>query len=261
MALSVLMVYEPLSSTRERENYWRSYISFYEKFWDGPATPQSSWYGREYDEFREALSKELGLDKREVQDCFFMKDENGHYFVAPVGSKVNLNIFSAENFIPLEWFLMYDGGQKKYFYTHTGFGAIHHDAIYYNTRIEDALARLGDAVRDIEKSLDMPEESRDLTLAGTLRDLREGASNLRDWLSGFDSGGFVLLNYGEICSHIEPDSMKNEDSVSELRRAVTLSAGGHADEASGVIKALLSKWEEISRAASGSRPRSSSTLQ
>lgn len=261
MALSVLMVYEPLTSTRDRENYWRSYISFYEKYWDGPATPQSSWYGRDYDDFRDALSKELGLDKNSIEDCFFIKDENGGYYIVPVGSKVNMNIFSAENCIPLEWFLMYDGGEKKYFYTHTGFGAIHHDAIYYNTRIENALGRLKDAAGEIEKSLDSPGNSAGAGVADALRDLSEGVRNLRDWLSGFDTGGFVLLNYGEICSLIAPDSMKNEDSVSELRRALTLAAGGKAQEAETALRVLLSKWDEISRAASGTVPKSSSTVQ
>lgn len=261
MALSVLMVYEPLSSTRDRENYWQSYISFYEKFWDGTATPQSSWYGRDYDEFREALSKELGLDKNNIHDCFFMKDDNGYYYVVPVGSKVNMNIFSAENFIPLEWFLMYDGGEKKYFYTHTGFGAIHHDAIYYRTRIEDALRRLVDAEGEIEKSLGLPGNSPGASVAGMLRDLSQGVKNLRDWLSGFDPAGYVLLNYGEICSHIEPDTMKNEDSVSELRRVITLSREGKVRDAETALRALLSKWDEISRAASGTATKTSSTVQ
>ncbi len=260
MAISVLMVYEPVESTREKENYWRSYISFYEKFWDGTATPQSSWYGREYEEFREFLSKELGLKKSEIEDCFFMKDEEGRYYLAPVGAKVNLNIFSAENFVPLEWFLMYEGEEKKYFYTHSGFGAIHHDAVYYNTRVEKALGRLDGAVKEIEKSLELSQNESGM-LHDTLRDIREGALNLRNWLGGFDPRGFVLLNYGEICSHIEPDSLKNEDSVSELKAILRLAAEGDNEGARSSLTMLLSKWEEINRAATGVRTEASSTLQ
>lgn len=261
MALSVLMVYEPVSSTRDKENYWRSYISFYEKFWDGPATPQSAWYGRDYDEFRGALAKELGLEKKEIQDCFFMKDSEGNYYVVPVGAKVNLNIFSAENFIPIEWFLMFEGGEKKYFYTHTGFGAIHHDAIYYNTRIEDALKRLKDAVRQIDAAIEHEGGAPTQILSETLTDIKRGVLNVADWLSGFDASGYVLLNYGEICSHIEPDSMKNEDSVSELRHAVRLAGEGMFEEAESSLRILLGKWDEIQKAASGNKPTASSTLQ
>jgi len=258
MALSVLMVYEPVESTRDKQSYWRSYISFYEKFWDGAATPQSSWYGSEYEEFRESLSEQLGMSKSEIEDCFFMKDEEGKYYLVPVGSKVNLNLFSAENFVPLEWFLMYEGEEKKYFYTHTGFGAIHHDAIYYNARVETALGRLDENIADIDKAL---EHSGGDMLSDTLRDIREGAVNVRDWLGGFDPGGFILLNYGEICSHIEPDSMRNEDSVSELKAVLKLAAEGKSEEARISLTMLLSKWEEINRAATGARPGASTTLQ
>lgn len=59
MAISVLMVYQPIESTREKERYWRSYVSYYEKYWDGPATPQSSWFGKEYDEFRTVFFKKM----------------------------------------------------------------------------------------------------------------------------------------------------------------------------------------------------------
>ncbi|MEQ9618936.1 MAG: hypothetical protein RIG61_07150 [Deltaproteobacteria bacterium] len=261
MALSVLMVYEPVSSTREKENYWRSYISFYEKFWDRPATPQSSWYGSEYDQFRGALAEELGLDKKEIQDCFFMKDAEGNYYVVPVGSKVNLNIFSAENFIPLEWFLMYEGGEKKYFYTHTGFGAIHQDAIYYTARIEDASHRLKEAAREIDTAIAPDGGVPTRSLSEALTDIKRGILNITDWLSGFNAAGYVLLNYGEICSHIEPDSMKNEDSVSELRHAIRLAGEGKHEEAETSLRILLGKWDEIQRAASGDKPRVSSTLQ
>jgi hypothetical protein len=261
MALSVLMAYEPLESTGEKYDYWRSYISFYERFKDGPATPNTAWYGSEYDAFRESLSKELGIEKEMIEDCFFMKDEEGRYFFTPVGSKANPNIFSAENFIPLEWFLMYEGAEKKYFFTHTGFGSIRHDAIYYNTRVSAALGRLDQAVRDIEAFLALPDSGGRPTLTGVLSDLRSGARNLTHWLTGFDPGSFVMLNYGEICSSIAPDSMKNEDSVSELKSVLALAREGNAGDAEKVLAVLLSKWEEINRSLSPSAGKPPSTLQ
>jgi hypothetical protein len=261
MALSVLMAYEPLDKTGERYDYWRSYISFYERFKDGPATPNTAWYGSEYDAFRESLSKELGIEKRLIEDCFFMKDEDGKYFLTPVGQKANPNIFSAENFIPLEWFLMYDGREKKYFFTHTGFGAVRQDSIYYVARAGSALERLGEAVRDIDVFLASPESAGSPTLAGMLGDLKTGGENLMHWLGGFDRESFVLLNYGEMSSRIDPEQMKSEDSVSELRLVLTLARDGSAEDAEKVLAMLLSRWEGINRSFAGDAEKTPSTLQ
>ena len=261
MALSVLMTYEPLEKTGERYDYWRNYISFYERFKDGPATPNTAWYGSEYDAFRESLSKELGIDKRLIEDCFFMKDEEGKYYVTPVGQKTNPNIFSAENFIPLEWFLMYDGPEKKYFFTHTGFGAIKQDCIYYVTRVGSALGRLEAAVSDIDSFMASPELAGSPTLAGILSDLKSGGENLTHWLKGFDRESFVLLNYGEMSSRIDPDQMKNEDSVSELRLVIDLARDGSTVDGEKVLAMLLSKWEGINRTFSEDTEKPPSTLQ
>ncbi len=261
MAISVLMVYQPIESTREKESYWRSYISFYEKYWDGPATPQSSWYGREYEEFRSSLSSSLGLSKEEIQDCFFLQDNENNYYIVPVGSEVNINIFSAENFIPLEWFLMFSEEEKHYFYTHTGFGAVQQDAIYYNGRVGDASDRLLVSKNNIEQALSLIDAGTSQPFAEALKELSENIVNLENWLSGFDPKSFMILNYGEICSYIEPDSMKNEDSVSEIHRVLSLAAEGNTSEAESALYHLLSKWTEIRGAITGEKPESAATIQ
>lgn len=261
MALSVLMTYEPLEKTGERYDYWRSYISFYERFKDGPATPNTAWYGSEYDAFRESLSKELGIEKGLIEHCFFMKDEEGRYYVTPVGREANPNIFSAENFIPLEWFLMYDGTEKKYFFTHTGFGAIKQDSIYYITRVESALERLEAAISDIDAFLASTESAGSPTLAGILSDLKAGGENLTHWLRGFDRESFVLLNYGEMSTRIDPEQIKNEDSVSELRLVITLARDGEPGDAEKVLAMLLSRWEGINRSFAEDVEKPTTTLQ
>jgi hypothetical protein len=255
------MTYEPLEKTGDKYDYWRSYISFYEQFKDGPATPNTAWYGSEYDAFRESLSKELGIEKHLIEECFFMKDEDGKYYVTPVGSSANPNIFSAENFIPLEWFLMYEGAEKKYFFTHTGFGAIEHDAIYYKTRVRNALGRLDSAVDGIDSFLASPGAAGRPALTGKLSDLKSGAENLRHWLSGFDPGSFVLLNYGDISSRMDRDQIKNEDSVSDLRNVLTLASEGSPDDAEKVLAMLLSKWDSINRTLEPAEEKRPSTLQ
>lgn len=261
MAISVLMVYQPIESTRERESYWRSYVQYYEKYWDGPATPQSSWFGKEYDEFRQSLSRELGLSKEEIQDCFFLQDDDDNYFIVPVGSEVNINIFSAENFIPFEWFLMFSKEEKHYFYTHTGFGAVEQDAIYYNGRVEHSSERLAVAKEQIDSALSAIKPGDSQYLAEALKELSDNIANLENWLAGFDPKSFIILNYGEICTHIEPSSMKNEDSVTEIHNVLSLAGEGKIDEAQSALTYLISKWNEIRGAITGDRPESASTVQ
>jgi hypothetical protein len=180
---------------------------------------------------------------------------------APVGSKANPNIFSAENFIPLEWFLMYDAGEKKYFFTHTGFGAIRQDAIYYITRVGSALGRLGAAVSGIDAFLASSGAEGSPTLSGILSDLKSGAENLSHWLSGFDAGSFVMLNYGDISQRMDPGQMKNEDSVSELGTVLALAGEGNTDDAEKVLAMLLSKWDSINRTLAPAEEKRPETLQ
>lgn len=261
MAISVLMVYQPIESTREKESYWKSYVSYYEKYWDGPATPQSSWFGEEYDEFRQSLSNHLGLSKKEIHDCFFQKDEEGNYFIVPVGEEVNLNIFSAENFIPFEWFLMFSNEEKHYFYTHSGFGAVQPDAIYYQAQVGGAIERLQSSKSSIESSLMNLETDTSQQLAENLKELHDNIDNLQNWLAGFDPGSYIVLNYAEICSHIEPDTLKNENSVSEIHHVISLAGDGKFDEAMSALTYLTSKWHEIRAAITGDGLDSTSTVQ
>lgn len=261
MAISVLMIYQPVESTREKESYWRSYIEFYEKYWDGPATPQSSWFGREYDEFRQSLSNQLGTGKEEIEDCFFLQDEDGNYFIVPVGSEVNINIFSAENFIPYEWFLMFSKDDKHFFYTHTGFGAIQQESIYYHGTVQAALQRLLESKNNIASALNKIEIGSSQDFAEMLKELSDNIVNLENWLGGFDSNSFIMLNYGEISSHIEPESMKNEDSVSEIHSILALAGEGQISEAEKALTFLSTKWNQIRSIITGDRPESSSTMQ
>ena len=252
MAQTVLMVYENLESFRENREYWTSYVEFYEKYWDAPASPKSSWWGNEYEEFRQSLSKQLGLDKNYIRDCFFTKDKDGRYFICPIGSEVNLNIISCDNFVPLEWFTLFESGQKGYFYTHTGFGAIHHDAIYYTSDLKSSLVRLENSVDILSSRLNTDkEEFKKYPELQKFGYVLEGVNNIREWLGGFSDDGILILNYGEICSFIEPDSMKNEDSVGELFQILENLKSGDFSSAASNFKLLDYKWTDIESKASG----------
>ena len=107
MAKSTLVLYEPLGSMTENSYYWTEYVQFYEQYWGGPTSPFGVWFGNEYESFIRALSGHLGIDAGEVEHCFFTKDEDGKYYIAPFNSKSNL--FFCENFIPVEWFILFMG--------------------------------------------------------------------------------------------------------------------------------------------------------
>ncbi len=143
MAQSVLMVYEPLDLMPDA-GYWREYINFYEKFWDRPASPKSTWWGAEYDEFRKSLSNRLDIKTGEIRDCFFTK-KDGKYCVCRIRDDSSFNIVSSDNLIPFEWFLAFDETKRNFFYTHAGFGAVHHDSIYYVEAVGTAMKNLSSA--------------------------------------------------------------------------------------------------------------------
>ncbi|MGI9534476.1 MAG: hypothetical protein ACR2NW_05965 [Thermodesulfobacteriota bacterium] len=252
MAQTVLMVYENLESLKDNKNYWKSYVEFYEKYWDAPATPKSSWWGIEYEEFRKSLSEQLGLDKKSIKDCFFTKDKDNNYYVCPIGMEVNLNIMASDNIVPLEWFVLFDSEQKSYFYTHTGFGAIHHDAIYYSSEIQNSIERMILSESVLSDVLDkQKDELKKYHNLKKIHYILEGIRNIAVWLKGFTTDGIVMLNYGEICSFIEPDSIKNEDSVGEMNQIIENLRSGDLTLAETNLKLLDLKWSDIASKASG----------
>ena len=74
---------------------------------------------------------------------------------------------------------------------------------------------------------------------------------MTEWLKGFSEKGVIMLNYGEICNFIEPDSMKNEDSVGEIRRVLEEIEKQDLSSADKILKLLNLKWFDISSKASG----------
>jgi len=251
MAKSTLVVYEPVEMT-DKAYYWKEYAEFYEKYWGGPTSPFGVWFGNEYESFVQAIASHLGVDKDEVEHCFFTKDDDGKYYIAPFRSQSNL--FFSENFIPLEWFMLFGPADRETLYTHWGF-----NALYYDTRIGAAIERLGDASRVIGESVEKGVGvGRDFgfdmeTFLMSLRDLK-------GWLSGYDPSGFIVLNYGEICAMINPYSLEREHSVEEAWAIIGQLGDGKFDEAAASLKAVLQKWDDIRNTASAGAS-DDSTLQ
>jgi hypothetical protein len=251
MAKSIMLVYEPLSVIKGEKAYWESYISFYEKFWDHPSSPRSTWYGTEYEEFKTALSKFLHIEIDRVENCFFFKDEEGTYYLSPLIPE-HLNALVIEDAIPESWFVLFDQSERKFFYTHTGFGAITMDGIYYKSKLSLGLERIKKAQRiignlepTIRSSAMRPPFSRLLSqIHGEIKDLEV-------WLTAFDKASFIVLNYGDICSHIHPQTFKNENTAMEIWEFLSLIELEKFEEADLKITLVQKKWEEIKNKASG----------
>lgn len=251
MAESLLIVYEQVDRFGEKRYYWNDYVNFYEQYWGGVASPYSVWFGKEYETFREALSNYLGIDKEEIEECFFIKDKQNRYYISPI-SKINAYLLHAENYIPLHWFLLFKDEERKFSYTHSGFGALDYEGIYYNTKINLALERLKEADTIIRETIQKYRKDHlNLPLFNKLSEIQAGISEIETWLSGFDPYGYMVLNYGEICSLIHPYTMKNELSVREMWQVISLISKGRIDEAQLVLKVLIQKWEDIRKKASG----------
>jgi hypothetical protein len=247
MATSMLIVYEPLDRFGQRRSYWNKYITFYEQYWGGPTSPYGVWFGKEYEIFRKALSKHLGIDEGEIEDCFFMKDNESKYYISLRSSIINTYILYQENYIPLHWFILFKDEERKFFYTHLGFGRIH-----YCTKINFSFERLKDANEIINKVFQEYEKTElKSPLFLKLNKIRSEALELHAWLSGFDSSGYLLLDYGEICSFINPYTMKDERSVKEIWEILAYINKGQMEEVQSVLRVIIQKWEEIKRKAAG----------
>lgn len=244
MANSSLIVYEPVENFGDKTDYWSSYIDFYEKYWGGPTSPFGVWFGNEYESFRKAISSNLDMEEGDIEDCFFMKDENGRYYIAPLGSKGQSHIFVSENIIPLHWFVIFRGEERKILYTHWGF-----NAISYDTKLESGLRRLTEAEKVVGSVIDMNDSSSQLL--SRLTEIRAGVRKLFSLLSGFDPSGSVVLNYGDVCSFIHPYKISNENSVKDLWDVLTLLREGEVADADSRLNMLIQKWDDIRLKASG----------
>ncbi len=247
MAQSLLVVYEPFDSFVEKKGYWNNYITFYEKYWGGPTSPYGVWFGREYEVFREALSNYLGIDDQEIEDCFFMKDKDGRYYISPLTPQINPYLLYSENYIPLDWFILFNDDEREFFYTPWGFAGMH-----YDTKISLSLQRMKEAEEILRNISTVYKKSElKLILFQKLNEIQARIVELKNWLSRFDSSGYVLLNYGEICSFIHPYTLKNERSVKEIWQLLSFVGEGRFKEAQTVLNLLAEKWEDIRRRASG----------
>lgn len=235
MPSSTLIVYEPLSSFKSREDYWQEYVKYYEKYWGGPTSPFGMWFGNEYAAFKKSIANHLGIGEDEVDDCLFMKDEKGNYFLAPTNN--TNNIFSSENIVPLEWFILVAEDERNDFYSHWGFNSIH-----YNSKLSDSRKRVNKARTVLENSV---SDNTGGNLSSFLGEFILSINYIDDMLCGFDCESFLILNYGDICTNIHPYTLKNENSVFDIKNFLDLVTKKNIEEAELKLKLFFQKWDDI----------------
>ncbi|NIP29579.1 MAG: hypothetical protein GTO02_04420 [Candidatus Dadabacteria bacterium] len=237
MPFSTLIVYQPLESFGEDLEYWKKYVEFYENYWGGPTSPFGMWFGNEYNSFKKALSDHIGIDVDKISDCLFMKNENNNYFVAPINDSSNL--FSSENIVPLEWFILFSEDERKNFFSHWGFNSIHYDTT------------LSLSAKRIENCNKIISDNKLMELLGNnplkpfLSDLSSSLVNLDNWMNQFNSDSNLILNYGDICTYIQPQTLKYENSVNDLYTIIELIKNKKFNEAELNLKIFFQKWDDI----------------
>ena len=246
---SALLLYQSLENVNMDKNYWEKYIKFHEMYWDGPASSQNVYYGREYEEYRLSLSNHLEVELEEIKDCLFTKHENGKYYLTPLTRDSNKYILEKENLIPPQWFLLFDNSEKKFFYSHAGDGAVQADGIYYDTDSSSSKKRLEKAQSIITK-LKKEKISKELELFAN--DLEFGISELSFWLADLDDDSLLILNYAELNTIIHEFTLKNENSVQDLWILFNNLNEKKYEKAASDLKIYKHKWDEISKKASSS---------
>lgn len=126
------------------------------------------------------------------------------------------------------------------------------DGIYNKTILSLGLERMRKAQRIIGNLEErIRSSSTSLPFSQHLSQIQREIRDLEVWLSPFDKDSFVILNYGEICSHIHPQTYKNENTAMEIWEFLSLIDRDKFEEADLKIRLVQQKWKEIRNKTSG----------
>ena len=195
------------------------------------------------------------MDKEFIEDCFFIKDKDDNIFISPLSETANPYVFSCENYIPPEWFMLFSPDDKKLSFTHTGYGAISQDGIYYDTDINKAAYGIAKADSIIKNAAERSGEVGS-SIVGILAQLSGGVENIKSWLSSFNQKGKVVLSYGDICTYIPNYSLADENSVKDIWDILSLIENGKYEQAESKLNIFIVKWQETFGQASDAASRS-----
>ena len=231
-----LQVYENIKNTGDDQKYWEEYTSFYEQFWGGPTSPYGLWFGNEYSAFEESLCEHMQIQKKDIKQCLFIK-ENNEYYICPSeeNSKNKLYSYLVNNLVPLHWFLLFTEEQKKVFKTHWGFGAIH-----YTSTIKNGLKMIKDG-NDLKVSINEMENPAKEAFIKIFDEL----STTENWLSEFKTDSILILNYGDLLANLPQSSLDKEDSVSILSDIKILIKEKSFSDSEKLLNFLIERWLKI----------------
>ncbi len=239
MAQSTLIIYDSIETVGDDErSYWESYIDFYELYWGGPMSPFGIWFGNEYDNFRRAIAEHLSIDGAGVRDCFFIRSEGGLYICPLAGSAGgNGNILWCDNAVPFEWFAAFNESGRRDFHSHWGFSSI-----YYDTKVSEAAMRVAAATEILSLAFEKTDHE---DLRAMVEWMGKGIGDMDKWFSRRDGNGYAVLNYGDICSVIKPQSLGRERSVEQVAEIFSLLDGGRWEQSHDLAARLLRRWEDL----------------
>lgn len=243
MAYSYLLIYEPLTIFGKKKDYWNHYINFHENYWGGPSSPYGVFFGNDFENFRKSLSAYLEIDENKIEDCYFMKDDRGKYYVSLHNPPVGTYILSSKNQIPLQWFIMFNHTKKKSFSTRLDFNRIH-----FLSGINSSVVRLNEAIEIIKNHYGSDQKNNLSIKTGKLVEtIYNGMFELRTWIQGFDPEGYILLDYGELCSFADPSFIKNENSVFEIHEAIRELNANNVDIFESKLGNIVDNWNKLSK--------------
>ena len=124
-----------------------------------------------------------------------------------------------------------------------GFGRIH-----YGTDIQKCLNRIIKADTILEESLmkyDNTDKEEQILLQ--LKSIQSKLFELNVWLSEFDEKSYVVLDYGELCTYINPYNLNKDHSTKDLWNILDNLINSDLAESGQKLRSFLNKWENIEK--------------
>ncbi|HEY2958989.1 MAG TPA: hypothetical protein VGM21_12400 [Actinomycetota bacterium] len=130
--------------------------------------------------------------------------------------------------VPLPWFALFDGGERRLARPAGGRPA----RLTYQTTMVKAQARVSRAQRVLQEVMEDGE-------------VVAAVEELRDWLYGFDSDSLVQLDYGGLTSVLPYHELDEDRSAAEVWEALEALEEGDFERSSSHYGALTERWSAL----------------
>jgi hypothetical protein len=130
--------------------------------------------------------------------------------------------------VPLPWFALFDGGERRLGKPEGG----HPARLTYQTAMVKAQARVSRALRVLQEVMEDGE-------------VVAAVEELRDWLYGFDPDSLVQLDYGGLTSVLPYQELEEDRSAAEVWEALEALEEGDLERSSSHYGALTERWAAL----------------